>query len=72
MNPGIKSNKTLADKLMHILNYNTQNYPFCRLQLRLKNLDTYLNKPTNKNLIKVLKVVKTSVINSLMNPSNVI
>ena len=56
MNPGIKSDKTLADKLMYILNYNTQNYPFCRLQLRLKSLDTQLNKPTNKNLLKVQRL----------------
>ena len=44
--------------------------------LWLKRLDTQHNDPTNKNLIKVLKVVKptnkktleTSVINSIMSP----
>ena len=45
---------------MPIPNDNAQNHPFCRLQLvvELKRLDTKLNEPTNKNSIKVLKVVK--------------
>ena len=29
----VKESKTMADKLMYILNDNTQNYPFCRLRL---------------------------------------
>ena len=28
----IQRDKTMADKLMYIPNYNTQNYPLCRLQ----------------------------------------
>ena len=36
-------------------NDDTENYPFCRLQLVV---DTQLNEPTNKDLIKVPKVVK--------------
>ena len=45
-------------------------------ELWLKRLDTQLNKPTNQNLLKVPKVVRstnkktlgTSVINSLLSP----
>ena len=33
----------MADKLMYMHNDDTQNYPFCTLQL-----DTKLNEPTNK------------------------
>ena len=63
---------------MYIPNDNTQNYPFCILQL--KRLDTKLNETTNQNLIKVPKVVEqtnkkkllkklgTSVINSPKSP----
>ena len=46
----------MSDKLMYIPNDGTQNYPFCKLQL--KRLDTQLNEPTNKNSIIVHKVVK--------------
>ena len=35
------------------------NYPFCRLQLVVETF-TQLNKPTNQNLIKVSKVVKST------------
>ena len=45
---------------MYIPNVNTQNYPFCRLQLGVKRLDTQLNKPTNQNPLKVPKVVMTT------------
>ena len=47
----------MADKYMYILNIHTQYYPFCRLQLWLKRLDTQLNEPTNKNSLKVPKLV---------------
>ena len=30
---GIWRYKTMADKLMYIPNYDTQNYPFCRFKL---------------------------------------
>ena len=30
---GIYKDKTMADKLVYILNDDTQNYPFCRSQL---------------------------------------
>ena len=33
--------------VQYILNDDTQNYLFCRLQFWLKRLDTLLNKPTN-------------------------
>ena len=39
----------MDDKLMHIPNDDTQNYPFCRLKLVVQ---------TNNNLVKVPKVVK--------------
>ena len=44
----------MSDKLMYILNDNTQNYPFCRLQL----VDTQPNEATNENSITVPKVFK--------------
>ena len=44
----------MADKLIYILNDDTQNNPFCRLQL----VDTQLNEPTNQNSMKVPKVVE--------------
>ena len=47
----------MANKLMYILNYDTQNYPFCRLQL-VGHLDTLSNEPTNQNSIKDPKVIK--------------
>ena len=70
----------MADKLMYIPNDDTQTYPFCRLQYRLKRLDFQLNEPANQNSIKGTKVFKptnkkryyktlrTSVINSLNVP----
>ena len=51
--------KTLADKLMYIPNIDTQNYTFVDYNQWLKRLETQLNKPTNQNSLKVLKVVKT-------------
>ena len=30
---GILRDKSMADKFMYFTNYETQNYPFCRLQL---------------------------------------
>ena len=45
----------MADKLMYILNDDTQNYPLCRLKLADKSLNTKLNKPTNHNSVKVPK-----------------
>ena len=43
----------MTDKLMYIHNDDTQNYPFCRLELVVST-----NEQTNHNLIKVPKVVK--------------
>ena len=42
---------TTVDKLMYISNDDTQNYPLCKLQLFVKNLDTQLNEPTNQNTL---------------------
>ena len=51
----------MLDKLMHIPNDDTQNYPVCRLQLVVETFEhsTYwTNQPINQNSMKVLKVVK--------------
>ncbi len=42
----------MADTLMCITNDDTQNYPFCRIQLVVETLNTELNEPTNQNSIK--------------------
>ena len=55
----------MANKLIYILNYDTQ-YPFCRLQVVVKRLDTQINEPTNENLLKVPKIIK------LKNQENII
>ena len=57
----------MADKLMYILIGDTQNYPFCRLQLVGETLDTQLNEPTNHNSVKVPKVVKPTNKKTLLN-----
>ncbi len=46
----------MADKLMYIPNYYTQNYHFCRLQLVVETLGHL----TNQNSIKVPRVVQTT------------
>ena len=38
----------MADKLMYILNANTQNYPFYKLQLVVEMRGHSTNKPTNQ------------------------
>ena len=43
---------------MYIPNDDTQNSPFCRLQLVVKNLDTQIDESTNKNLLKFPKVAE--------------
>ena len=55
---GILWDKTMYHKLkyINILNDYKQNYPFCILKLWLKIL-TLLLEPTNKNSIKVPKVL---------------
>ena len=45
----------MANKFMYIQNDDTQNYPFCRLQLVV---DTQLIEPTNQNSIRIPKVVE--------------
>ena len=73
--PEIKRDKTIADKLLYI-NYNeTQNFPFSRLQLVVKLLDSTLwvkiqvpkvvEQTNNK-----YKTLGTSAINSPMSPSS--
>ena len=43
---GIQRDTTIADKMIYILNDDTQNYPFCRLQLaRLGYLQTMFRLP---------------------------
>ena len=70
----------MADKLMYILNDDTQNYPFLRLQIVSKGLNIQLNETTNHNILKDPKVVEatikktdfktlgTIVVNSLTSP----
>ena len=48
----------MTDKLLYIPNDDMQNCPFYRLQLMIETFDTQLNELTNKNLMKVPKVVK--------------
>ena len=48
----------MANKLMYIPNDDTLSYPFCRYNQWLNRLDTQHNELTNRNLIKVPKVVK--------------
>ena len=48
----------MADKFMHILNDDTQNYHFCRLQLEFETFGHSINKRTNKKSLK--KVVKST------------
>ena len=45
--PGNYRDKTMADKLMYILNDDTQNNPLCRLQLVVETFRHYfMIKPT--------------------------
>ena len=71
---------------MYISNVDTQNYPFHRLQLVVEiRLGTQISEQTNKNSIKVPKIVNsqrirkrnyknlgTCVINSLMSPPSLV
>ena len=50
----------MANKLMNIPNDDTQNYPFCRIELMFKTLYALLNEPTNQNSIKVPKVFNST------------
>ena len=50
----------MADKLMYIHNNNTQNFFRVDNNQWLKRMNVQLNEPTNQNLIKVPKVVKTT------------
>ena len=66
----------MADKFLYIHNYDTQNYPFCTLQLMVETLGhsdliKYKKVPkgfesTNKKMY--LKTLGTSVINIPMSP----
>ena len=57
----------MADKLMYILNDDTQYYPFCRLKLEVETfVHSTSNKPINSNPIKVPKVVEPSNKKTLM------
>ena len=65
---------------MYIPNDETQNYPFCKLELVMKTLNTQPNDPTNQNSLKSHcfkptnkrkrsdKTLGTSVKNSPMSP----
>ena len=47
----------MANKLMYILNHDTQNYKIDYSQV-FKRLDTQPNEPANQNSIKVAKKAK--------------
>ena len=55
--PGIYKDKTMADKLLYILNDDNQNYPFFRLQLEVETF-RHSNYWTNQSKFNVPKVVK--------------
>ena len=48
----------MADKLMYISNYDTQNYHFCRLKLEVKTFE-HSTAPNNQNS-QVPNVIKTA------------
>ena len=50
--------KSMADKLMYIPYYYTQNYPICRLKVVVETFGHSILRPTNQNSISVPKVVK--------------
>ena len=57
----------MTDKLMYIPNEDTQNYPYCRLQLVVKTFWTLnLNEPANQYSRKVLKVVRQRIRNAIL------
>ena len=74
----------MAGKMMYIPNDDTQNYPSCRLQLVVENLDIQLNDPTNQNSILVPIIIKqtnkktfyktlgTCVINNSLSPLSLV
>ena len=51
-----KRDNTMAEKLMNIPNDDTQNFPFCKLQLVVETFGYSTYEPTNQNLIKIPKV----------------
>ena len=53
--------RTMTKKLMYIPNDDSQNCPFCRLQLVVETLDTKLNKLTNHNSLKPLKLLSQRI-----------
>ena len=59
----------MADKLMYIQNDDTQNYPFCRLQL-VADTFVHLTLWYNQNSIKVPNVFESS--NNLSNSQSVV
>ena len=70
----------MADKIVYILNYETQNCTYCRLQLVVEMFGSQLNKQINQNAMKVPKVVKptnkkplgTRVIKSPLSPPSLV
>ena len=69
----------MADKFIYIPNYDTQNYPSCRLVEKFEHLMFELNESTNQKLLEFPKLLSkrmrkhykplgTSVINSLISP----
>ena len=52
---------TIADKLMYIPNDITQKYPFFILTLLVEAFKIQRNEPTNKNLVKTLKLMSQQI-----------
>ena len=55
--PRIKRDKTMADKLRYIPNDDTENYPFCRLQLVVETFEHSTKIKNNQNSIICLSLV---------------
>ena len=47
--PGIYRDKTMANKLLYIHNYDIQNYPFCKLKLGFRTFEYFMNQPIKKS-----------------------
>ena len=65
MGVNTKDLKTMADNLMYIPNDDAQNYPFCRLQLVVKCLNTQLNETNQSKFNRSPQVVEPTNMKTL-------
>ena len=56
--PEIKSDKSIADKLMYIPDYDIQNYPFCISESVFETLLKLTNLPIEIQVPKVVELTK--------------